>query len=437
MDVDDDCRLQNVIWIHPRSRAAYEEFHDVISFDTTYLVNQYQMPLATVVGVNQHNQSILLGCALLSHETDESFKWFFKNWIVAMNNVYPMTILTDQCESIGIVVREVMPNTVHRYCLWHIATKTSNKFKGVADMKKCVSDFYSVVYDSLSIADFEGGWNQFLTEHDLGNNKWLKDLFSQREYWVPIYLNHMFWVGMVSTQMSESMHAFFDGYINSRSALKRFVEQYEVVVTDKIMKEMKADFESKCVILRPVSKQVRLISNCNVQEVIHDGEDDAVGVEKYEVLETCILRNRFHKQGDDGFQGVKPRNNWKSKPRQTFTETKNNFVVLEHEDEHVILDHRPNLLNALLVPSTHEDDEHIEQMNEVESELDSSVDVEILAGRDSSPVQRLDRPSRKEQLSMREGQARCVFPEREQSAERQMDGKLLLILSVIRHLGSR
>lgn len=41
MDLDDDGRLRNVLWIHPRSRAAYEEFHDVVSFDTTYLVNRY------------------------------------------------------------------------------------------------------------------------------------------------------------------------------------------------------------------------------------------------------------------------------------------------------------------------------------------------------------------------------------------------------------
>ncbi|KAL8506797.1 hypothetical protein ACS0TY_017625 [Phlomoides rotata] len=32
MDIDSKGRLRNVLWIHPRSRAAYEEFHDVVSF---------------------------------------------------------------------------------------------------------------------------------------------------------------------------------------------------------------------------------------------------------------------------------------------------------------------------------------------------------------------------------------------------------------------
>ncbi|KAL8498131.1 hypothetical protein ACS0TY_021458 [Phlomoides rotata] len=46
MDLDQDGRLHNVLWIHPRCRAAYEEFNDVVSFDTTYLVNRYKMPFA-------------------------------------------------------------------------------------------------------------------------------------------------------------------------------------------------------------------------------------------------------------------------------------------------------------------------------------------------------------------------------------------------------
>ena len=84
MGLNEDLRLRNVMWIHPRCIAVYQDFHDVVSFDTTYLINQYQMPLATVVGVNHHNQSILLGCALLSHEHADSFKWFFSNWVEAM-----------------------------------------------------------------------------------------------------------------------------------------------------------------------------------------------------------------------------------------------------------------------------------------------------------------------------------------------------------------
>ena len=35
MDLDDESRLRNVFWADARSRAVYDSFHDVITFDTT------------------------------------------------------------------------------------------------------------------------------------------------------------------------------------------------------------------------------------------------------------------------------------------------------------------------------------------------------------------------------------------------------------------
>ncbi|KAF2310393.1 hypothetical protein GH714_009029 [Hevea brasiliensis] len=77
IDIDEDQRLTNVFWVHPRSIAAYEEFCDVVSIDTTYLINHYRMPFAGIIGVNHHDQSILLGSVLISHEDAKTFKWVF------------------------------------------------------------------------------------------------------------------------------------------------------------------------------------------------------------------------------------------------------------------------------------------------------------------------------------------------------------------------
>ncbi|GKE10701.1 hypothetical protein Tco_1414252 [Tanacetum coccineum] len=52
--IDDDGRLQHVFWADARSRAAYESFGDVVTFDNTYLTNKYSMPFAPFVGANHH-----------------------------------------------------------------------------------------------------------------------------------------------------------------------------------------------------------------------------------------------------------------------------------------------------------------------------------------------------------------------------------------------
>lgn len=54
----------------------YKEFGDIITFDTTYLTNRYDMPFTTFVGVNHHGQSMLLGCGLIFNEDTETFICF-------------------------------------------------------------------------------------------------------------------------------------------------------------------------------------------------------------------------------------------------------------------------------------------------------------------------------------------------------------------------
>ncbi|XP_012573015.1 protein FAR1-RELATED SEQUENCE 5-like [Cicer arietinum] len=72
-DLDDDFHVRNVFWADARSRAAYEYFGDVVTFDITYLTNKYDMPFAAFVCVNHHGQSTLLVCGLLSGEDTYSF----------------------------------------------------------------------------------------------------------------------------------------------------------------------------------------------------------------------------------------------------------------------------------------------------------------------------------------------------------------------------
>ncbi|XP_058225689.1 protein FAR1-RELATED SEQUENCE 5-like [Rhododendron vialii] len=76
MDLVKENRLCNIFWADARSREACKEFGEVVTFDTTCLVNRHDMPFAPFVGVNHHGQSILLGCGLILREDTPSFVWF-------------------------------------------------------------------------------------------------------------------------------------------------------------------------------------------------------------------------------------------------------------------------------------------------------------------------------------------------------------------------
>lgn len=69
-------------------------------FDTTYKTNKYSMPLGNFVGVNNHSQSIMFGCALLQNEEEETFVWLFQTWLEALSGKLPISILKDQDRAI-------------------------------------------------------------------------------------------------------------------------------------------------------------------------------------------------------------------------------------------------------------------------------------------------------------------------------------------------
>ncbi|KAL4300802.1 hypothetical protein AHAS_Ahas17G0237300 [Arachis hypogaea] len=73
-----DHSIKNAFWADARSRAACKYFGDVVSFDTMYNINRYNLVFGSFVSVNHHGQLILLGCTLMKNEDIKSFKWLFE-----------------------------------------------------------------------------------------------------------------------------------------------------------------------------------------------------------------------------------------------------------------------------------------------------------------------------------------------------------------------
>ncbi|XP_022851944.1 protein FAR1-RELATED SEQUENCE 5-like [Olea europaea var. sylvestris] len=219
IDLDDECRLKNVFWADDRCRQAYKEFGDVVTFDTTYLTNKYDMPFAPFVGVNHHGQSILFACGLLANEDTDTFVWLFRTWLECMHGQAPNAIITDQDRAMQNAIGIVFPCTRHRWCLWHILKKLLEKFGYHVDKCGIFSTLHNLVYDSQTAEEFEEGWEQMIDAYDLHENEWLSGLYDNRGRWVPCFLRTTFWAGMSTTQRSGSMNAFFDGYVHSKTSL--------------------------------------------------------------------------------------------------------------------------------------------------------------------------------------------------------------------------
>ncbi|XP_058088423.1 protein FAR1-RELATED SEQUENCE 5-like [Magnolia sinica] len=246
IQVDKDNQMTNMFWADGRSLVDYSVFRDVICFDTTYRINSYGRPFAPFIGVNHHKQTVIFGASLLYDETIESFKWLFQTFLSAMFGKQPMTILTDQDAAMANALASVMPETYHRLCMWHIyqnvAKHLSNVFNG---LKSFGSDFSKCVYDYEEEEEFLAAWNNLLEKYDLVQNKWLQNLFKEREKWAMVYGRNTFCADMKSTQRSESMNGVLKKYLSSKYNLLRFFTHYEQVVAERRCKESKADFNMR------------------------------------------------------------------------------------------------------------------------------------------------------------------------------------------------
>lgn len=94
---DEGGRIEAMIWCTGKNKRDYTQFGDVITFDTTYRTNLYNIPFGIFVGVNNHHQSIIFGGVLLKHERTEDFEWTFRNFTEIMGGKQPATIPTGQC----------------------------------------------------------------------------------------------------------------------------------------------------------------------------------------------------------------------------------------------------------------------------------------------------------------------------------------------------
>ncbi|XP_023734200.1 protein FAR1-RELATED SEQUENCE 5-like [Lactuca sativa] len=244
VDLFEDGSPKNVFWADGRSREAYTKFRDVAVFDVTYMTNKFKMPFAPFVGVNHHGQSILFGGALLENEKEETFRWLFEHFLICMFRKYPVAMITDQDKAMGNAIKKVFPNTRHRFCAWHIKKHELEHLRPLVARYSDFKEAYIQWVKSDTIEEFETNWEVIRGKYNIESNSWINDMYNQRIHWAKAFLKDVFFAGMTTSGRSESIHSFFDGFVNSKTMLNEFVLQYDKAVDSRRAAEEDEDFKT-------------------------------------------------------------------------------------------------------------------------------------------------------------------------------------------------
>jgi hypothetical protein len=243
--LDDKNRLTHVFWADAFCRKNYALFGEMVSFDSTYSTNQYNMIFCPFTGINHHMGSVFYGAALIVNEKVESYKWVFETFLKAMDGVAPRLMVTDEDQSMKIAIEEVLRNTIHMLCMWHIMRKLPEKVgPPLREDEHFYSTINSCVWGSENPAEFEEKWSAMICEFDLQDNEWFARRYELRQSWIPAYFRGVF-LGetLRTTSRSESANSFFNHFIGYKHALVEFWIRIGTALEEQRQNELKADHE--------------------------------------------------------------------------------------------------------------------------------------------------------------------------------------------------
>lgn len=153
---------------------------------------------------------------------------------------------------------------------------------------------------------FEERWELLITECNLKNHKWLSEMFSIRDQWVPAYFREIpMCCLMKTTSRCESSNALFKTYSSASNTLVQFMMCFDTAIDGQRARQRLAEHatDSTCPVLftpLPIEAHAALVYTRRIfndiqKEISHalltcmNGRPDVVdGIEQYTV-------SHFHK----------------------------------------------------------------------------------------------------------------------------------------------
>ncbi|KAK1355650.1 hypothetical protein POM88_048906 [Heracleum sosnowskyi] len=162
----------------------------------------------------------------------------------------PKCIITDQCLAMKVAIQKTFPDSIHRYCMWHIMQKFPAKIGPVFCAESgFMEKLNKFVWSShLTVAEFKEGWNAMLNEFGLSNHVWLNEIYGMRKSWIPAFFRDKPMGALLrTTSRSESSNFYFNHFVQKGDTLSEFYMCYESAIDKQIHENKKLTNGDTCV----------------------------------------------------------------------------------------------------------------------------------------------------------------------------------------------
>ncbi|GJW77434.1 FAR1-related sequence 5-like protein [Tanacetum coccineum] len=255
--------------------------------------------------IDNHQKCVTFGAALLSDETTKSFCWMLEAFLKTHKKQPPFAV-TNQDSTLRNVVVKMFPDSHHRLCMWHITEKLPGKVLGdLAANTNFRKDFHKLVWNVyIGPEVFKQRWDDMISRYNLHENKWMSDMYSIRERWVPSYFKEMPMCGLMkTTSRSESSNSFFQVYSHEGNTLVQFMLCFESAMEKQRYTQRVLDNASNGSTLSiftelPIEKHACAVYTPSIfREVQHEIRKSLYACTQIIInsegsVETCIIRHR-------------------------------------------------------------------------------------------------------------------------------------------------
>lgn len=229
MKTDEDSTIRSIFWTDMRARLDYALYGDFIHINTTYRTNAFNMPFASLIGINGHGKPTVFGWALLENDEAETFSWLFRTFLDVMDDKKPSIIMTHQDSAMQKSIAEVFPAVFHRFSMWHVMSEAAAEIGGfMADRHGMEAEMSCLILNSLTTEDFENGWKAMLEKYTAELNAHLKLMYWTKSMWVPVYFKHVFCPFIRSFGFCNSANSIFKDYVLQEDNIETFISQYNI-----------------------------------------------------------------------------------------------------------------------------------------------------------------------------------------------------------------